>query len=60
MHVNKVIGSESNVSLCSLIIAKELNLFCFMVDRSHVFSRRIEENDLSVVAEVALQKNSLL
>ena len=44
---------DSNVSLCTLIFVNELKRFCLIVERSHVFNLRIEENDLSGVAEVA-------
>ena len=53
MFATSVIKSKSSViSLCDVNIANELNLFCFMVARSHVFTLRIIENERSAVAVV--------
>ena len=43
----------SVLCLCVLSIVRLLNLVCVIVERSHVFSRRAEEKDLSPAALVA-------
>ena len=45
--------SLSVLCLCVLSIVRLLNLVCVIVERSHVFSRRAEEKDLSPAALVA-------
>ena len=47
------IDKESRASLFSFRMVKELNLIWLIVERSQVFNRRMDENDLSGVAHVA-------
>ena len=52
MFATSVKSKSSVISLCDVNIANELNLFCFMVARSHVFTLRIIENECSAVVVV--------
>ena len=45
MFATSVKSKSSVISLCDVNIANEINLFCFMVACSHVFTLCIIEND---------------
>ena len=52
MFATSVKSKSTVISLYDVNIANELNLFCYMVACSHVFTLRIIENERSVVAVV--------